>query len=292
MLNKLDDFPIHQTPEPIAHPATSDRNVYDRTWFNGYAADGSDYFGIGMAIYPHRGILDCAFSVVRAGRAPALLLRLAPRAARAHRHAGRAVPAGGHRADEAHPRRARRQRQRHRLRPHLLGPHRGDPGSPADPVDGARRIDGRHPLRPVRPLERHRRAPRRRVRGRRGHLPRHQGPLLGRARRRRAREPAARRACRGGIFFLWAPLFWDDHITHAIFFDGQKGEALVREGIVAPLYASEAEVPGVEDGRDQRMATAAPPDQVPPGHAAGARRRRSTSSTTTARRAPSRSSRS
>ena len=61
---------------------------------------------------------------------------------------------------------------------------------------------------------------------------------------------------RRGAFFLWAPLFWEDHITHAIFFDGQNGEALVREGIVAPLYASEAEVPGVEDGRDQRMATA------------------------------------
>src|SRR5258707_11352095 len=67
MLNKLDDFPIHQTPEPIAVPVTSDRNVYDRTWFNGYASDGSYYFGIGMAIYPHRGILDCAFSVVQPG---------------------------------------------------------------------------------------------------------------------------------------------------------------------------------------------------------------------------------
>jgi len=53
MLNRLDDFPIHQTPEPIAHPATSDRNVYDRTWFNGYAGDGSYYFGVGMAVYPH-----------------------------------------------------------------------------------------------------------------------------------------------------------------------------------------------------------------------------------------------
>jgi hypothetical protein len=61
----------------------------------------------------------------------------------------------------------------------------------------------------------------------------------------------------GGAFFLWAPLFWDDHITHAIFFDGPKGEALVREGITAPLYASEAAVPAsVEDGLDQRMATA------------------------------------
>ena len=59
MLNKLDDFPIHQTPEPIAHPASSDRNVYDRTWFNGYTADGSAYFGIGIAIYPYRRVLDC-----------------------------------------------------------------------------------------------------------------------------------------------------------------------------------------------------------------------------------------
>src|SRR5882757_3351471 len=67
MLNKLDDFLIHQTPEPIAYPATSDRNSYDRLWFNGYARDGSYYFGIGMAIYPHRRIMDCAFSVVQAG---------------------------------------------------------------------------------------------------------------------------------------------------------------------------------------------------------------------------------
>ena len=67
MLNKLDDFPIHQTPEPLSHPSTSDRNVYDRTWFNGYANDGSYYFGLGMAVYPHRRILDGAFSVVRPG---------------------------------------------------------------------------------------------------------------------------------------------------------------------------------------------------------------------------------
>ncbi|NJN51080.1 MAG: hypothetical protein HC809_04175 [Gammaproteobacteria bacterium] len=59
-----------------------------------------------------------------------------------------------------------------------------------------------------------------------------------------------------GIFFLWAPLFWDDHITHAIFFDGQDGEALVREGIKAPLYGSEQAVPGVQESSDERMATA------------------------------------
>jgi hypothetical protein len=40
-------------------------NVYDRAWFNSYANDGSYYFDVGMAVYPHRGILDCAFSVVQ-----------------------------------------------------------------------------------------------------------------------------------------------------------------------------------------------------------------------------------
>lgn len=59
-----------------------------------------------------------------------------------------------------------------------------------------------------------------------------------------------------GIAFMWAPLFWEDHVTHAIFFDGQKGEPLVREGIVAPLYASESSIPGLEGSRDERMATA------------------------------------
>ena len=69
MLNRLDDYPIHQTPEPIAHPASSDPNVYDRTWFNGYHTDGTGYFRFGTAVYPHRGILDAHFSVV------AILLR-------------------------------------------------------------------------------------------------------------------------------------------------------------------------------------------------------------------------
>lgn len=67
MLSKFDDYPIHQTPEPIAHPARGDRNVYDRYWFNGYAADGEFYFGIGAAIYPNLGIMDCGFSLVRDG---------------------------------------------------------------------------------------------------------------------------------------------------------------------------------------------------------------------------------
>lgn len=67
MLSQFDDYPIHQTSEPIAHPVSSDRNAYDRYWFNGYAADGEFYFAVGAALYPNLGIMDCGFSVVRDG---------------------------------------------------------------------------------------------------------------------------------------------------------------------------------------------------------------------------------
>ncbi len=30
MLTRFDEYLIHQTPEPLAHPASTDRNVYDR----------------------------------------------------------------------------------------------------------------------------------------------------------------------------------------------------------------------------------------------------------------------
>ena len=65
MLTKFDDFPIHQTPEPIAYPATSDRNAYGRYWFNGFARDGSFYFGIALGVYPNREVMDCSLSIVR-----------------------------------------------------------------------------------------------------------------------------------------------------------------------------------------------------------------------------------
>jgi hypothetical protein len=68
MLSHFDDYPIHQTPEPIARPASSDRNVYDRYWLNGYADDGSMYFGVGLGLYPNRRIVDGGFSVVVDGR--------------------------------------------------------------------------------------------------------------------------------------------------------------------------------------------------------------------------------
>lgn len=68
VLTSFDDFPIHQSPDPVAHSGNGDLNFYDRYFFNGYSADGSVYFGLAMGLYPNRHVADAAFSVVRAGQ--------------------------------------------------------------------------------------------------------------------------------------------------------------------------------------------------------------------------------
>ncbi|MFQ5698744.1 MAG: hypothetical protein ACE5IL_10735 [Myxococcota bacterium] len=79
MLSKSDDYPIHQTPDPIAHPQTSDHNFYDRYWFNGYDRDAEFFFAVALGLYPNRRIMDAAFSFVRDGVQHSLhASRLAP----------------------------------------------------------------------------------------------------------------------------------------------------------------------------------------------------------------------
>ncbi|MDG1007960.1 MAG: hypothetical protein P8P44_07055, partial [Alphaproteobacteria bacterium] len=51
MLTPADDYPLHQTPEPMAY-AGSDRNFYDRFFFNGYSADGAVFFAAALGVYP------------------------------------------------------------------------------------------------------------------------------------------------------------------------------------------------------------------------------------------------
>ena len=62
MLTKADDYPIHQTPDPIAY-SESDRNFYDRYFFNGHSADGEIFFGAALGVYPNLNIMDAAFAV-------------------------------------------------------------------------------------------------------------------------------------------------------------------------------------------------------------------------------------
>ena len=70
-LTKGDDFPIHQTSEPIAYAGT-DRNFYDRYFFNGYGAEGDDYFALAFGVYPHLNIADAAFVIIGDGVQTAL----------------------------------------------------------------------------------------------------------------------------------------------------------------------------------------------------------------------------
>ena len=39
-LSSWDDYPVHQSPDWIAHVATSDRNFYDRYYFNAFDKGG------------------------------------------------------------------------------------------------------------------------------------------------------------------------------------------------------------------------------------------------------------
>jgi hypothetical protein len=64
VLNPLDDFPVHQTSEPLAHPASASRNHFDRYFFNGYDPDGDVFFAAAMGLYPNRHVIDAAFSVL------------------------------------------------------------------------------------------------------------------------------------------------------------------------------------------------------------------------------------
>ncbi len=68
MLTRGDDYPVHQTAEPIAQVATGDRNFYDRYFFNGYSRDGELFFAAALGVYPNRGVMDAAVSVLHDGR--------------------------------------------------------------------------------------------------------------------------------------------------------------------------------------------------------------------------------
>ena len=73
VLTRADDFPIHQTSEPIAYAGT-DRNFYDRYFFNGYSMQAGEkaFFAAAFGVYPHLNIADAAFVVVRNGVETAL----------------------------------------------------------------------------------------------------------------------------------------------------------------------------------------------------------------------------
>ena len=79
MITSFDDFPIHQTWEPVAHPESGDPGHYDRYFFNGYTKDASVFFAVAMGLYPNRHVMDASFSVIVNGEQ--INLRASARAA-------------------------------------------------------------------------------------------------------------------------------------------------------------------------------------------------------------------
>ena len=66
MLGPADEYPVHQVPQPIAWAGSSDRNFYDRSYFNAHDRTGNIFLISGIGYYPNLGTKD-AFVLVRRG---------------------------------------------------------------------------------------------------------------------------------------------------------------------------------------------------------------------------------
>ena len=66
MLSRMDDYPLHQLAEPIRFVGTSDRNFYDRYYFNLHASSDELFMVMGLGQYPNLAVQD-AFACVRRG---------------------------------------------------------------------------------------------------------------------------------------------------------------------------------------------------------------------------------
>ena len=66
LLSPLDDLPIHQVAETMANVGTSDRNFYDRYYFNLHGCDDDFFLAGGIGQYPNLDVTD-AFVCVNHG---------------------------------------------------------------------------------------------------------------------------------------------------------------------------------------------------------------------------------
>jgi hypothetical protein len=66
MLSAGDDYPIHQVAEPIRNAFSSDRNFYDRYYFNLHGSSDELFMVMGLGQYPNLAVQD-ALCLVRRG---------------------------------------------------------------------------------------------------------------------------------------------------------------------------------------------------------------------------------
>ena len=65
-LSPLDDYPVHQAALPIRQVTTSDRNFYDRYYFNCHPGTDELMLIVGVGQYTNLGVTD-AFALARHG---------------------------------------------------------------------------------------------------------------------------------------------------------------------------------------------------------------------------------
>ncbi len=70
----FDEYPLHQVPLSIRHMATSDRNSYDRCYFNAHDRTGDVFFVSGLGVYPNLGVIDAYVTLARSPRQTTLRL--------------------------------------------------------------------------------------------------------------------------------------------------------------------------------------------------------------------------
>ena len=98
----LDEFPIHQTPLSLRYVGSSDRNFYDRAYFNAHDRTGDVFFVTGLGVYPNLGVTD-AYATVRRGDRQWTIRCSDALGARPPLARRRAVPRRGPGAAAAHP---------------------------------------------------------------------------------------------------------------------------------------------------------------------------------------------
>jgi hypothetical protein len=65
VLSPLDDYPIHQAPISMRHVVTSDRNFYDRYYFNVHGSSDELFLVVGVGQYPNLGVQDAFVAFLR-----------------------------------------------------------------------------------------------------------------------------------------------------------------------------------------------------------------------------------
>ncbi len=84
----LDEYPVHQIAQSMGQVGTSDRNFYDRCYFNAHDCDGGTFLVTGMGAYPNLGVADAYAAVAHHGKLRVLRCSDALDDDRLHPHVG------------------------------------------------------------------------------------------------------------------------------------------------------------------------------------------------------------